>query len=214
MLNFHELQTVFENHAFDAVIHFAGFKAVGESVAKPLEYYRNNVGGTLNLCRLMSKYGVYKLVFSSSATVYGENAESPVAESAPLGPANPYGRSKYMIEMILKDLAASDPSFNIALLRYFNPVGAHESGWIGEDPKDTPNNIRPTPNWAGGQPGTSATCAPTPGDGSPEIQGGMRMRQYDAKRFAQEWIFRKGNGMVSSVFRNPCNLRNLWIIET
>lgn len=143
LLDFKNLKAVFENHAFDAVIHFAGFKAVGESVAIPLDYYHNNITGTLNLCRLMQEHGVYNLVFSSSATVYGEQATSPVTETMPLSPTNPYGRTKLMIEMILQDLAISQPAFRISLLRYFNPVGAHESGLIGESPSGIPNNLMP-----------------------------------------------------------------------
>jgi len=143
LLDFKNLKTVFENHAFDAVIHFAGFKAVGESMAIPLDYYHNNITGTLNLCRLMQEYGVYNLVFSSSATVYGEQATSPVTETMPLLPTNPYGRTKLMIEMILQDMAISQPAFRISLLRYFNPVGSHESGLIGESPIGIPNNLMP-----------------------------------------------------------------------
>jgi len=143
LLDFKKLKTVFENHLFDAVIHFAGFKAVGESVAIPLDYYHNNITGTLNLSRLMQEHGVYNLVFSSSATVYGEQATSPVTETMPLSPTNPYGRTKLMIEMILQDMAISQPAFRISLLRYFNPVGAHESGLIGESPIGIPNNLMP-----------------------------------------------------------------------
>lgn len=143
LLDFAALDAVFSNRSFDAVIHFAGFKAVGESMTLPLAYYHNNITGTLNLCRVMREHGVYDLVFSSSATVYGETATSPVTEETPLSPTNPYGRTKLMIEMILQDLAAADAAFNIALLRYFNPVGAHESGLIGEDPRGVPNNLMP-----------------------------------------------------------------------
>lgn len=128
---------------FEAVVHFAGLKAVGESVAVPLRYYQNNVGGTLSLCEAMAETGVKRLVFSSSATVYGEPATVPIREGFPTGATNPYGRSKLMIEEILRDLAASDPEWRVALLRYFNPVGAHESGLIGEDPRGVPNNLMP-----------------------------------------------------------------------
>jgi len=138
------LRDAFARHRFDAVIHFAGLKAVGESVEKPIEYYDNNVQGTLVLCRAMVEAGVGTLVFSSSATVYGNAASVPIREDAPLGPTNPYGHSKLMVERILQDLAASDPStWRIALLRYFNPVGAHPSGLIGEDPQGIPNNLMP-----------------------------------------------------------------------
>jgi len=125
------------------VIHFAGLKAVGESVTKPLLYYRNNIIGTLNLCQVMQKYGVKNIVFSSSATVYGDPASVPIREDSPLTCTNPYGGTKLMIENILRDLHTSDSSWNIALLRYFNPIGAHESGEIGEDPADIPNNLVP-----------------------------------------------------------------------
>lgn len=134
---------VFAEGSFDAVIHFAGLKAVGESVAKPLWYYQNNVVGTLNLLHSMDRAGVRRLVFSSSATVYGASEEVPLIEKAPLDAANPYGRTKEQIEDILSDLGAADPSWSIALLRYFNPVGAHESGLIGEDPQGIPNNLLP-----------------------------------------------------------------------
>lgn len=143
LLDAPRLKTVFERHQFDAVIHFAGLKAVGESVAIPLDYYHNNIAGTLNLCRLMQAHGVCHLVFSSSATVYGDQNPCPVTESMSLSPTNPYGRTKWMIELILKDLAMADPAFRIILLRYFNPVGAHESGLIGEDPRGVPNNLMP-----------------------------------------------------------------------
>lgn len=126
-----------------AVIHFAGLKAVGESVAMPLLYYRNNICGTLNLCQVMQEYNVKNLVFSSSATVYGDPKSVPIREDFPLSCTNPYGRSKLFIEEILRDLHAADPAWNIALLRYFNPVGAHESGEIGEDPNGIPNNLMP-----------------------------------------------------------------------
>ncbi|TMH45419.1 MAG: UDP-glucose 4-epimerase GalE [Betaproteobacteria bacterium] len=138
------LREVFVRHRFDAVIHFAGLKAVGESVEKPIEYYDNNVQGALVLCRAMAQAGVGVLVFSSSATVYGNAASVPIREDAPLEPTNPYGHSKLMVERILQDLEASDPgAWRIALLRYFNPVGAHPSGLIGEDPQGIPNNLMP-----------------------------------------------------------------------
>ncbi|MCW5200794.1 UDP-glucose 4-epimerase GalE, partial [Desulfobulbus sp. F4] len=127
-----------------AVIHFAGLKAVGESVEKPLFYYSNNLTGTINLCQAMQRHGVKNLVFSSSCTVYGTPASVPITEDFPLGICtNPYGRSKAMIEDILRDLHKADAGWNIALLRYFNPVGAHESGEIGEDPNGIPNNLMP-----------------------------------------------------------------------
>src|SRR5438046_3516721 len=138
------LREAFARHRFDAVIHFAGLKAVGESVEKPIEYYDNNVQGALVLCRAMAQAGVGMLVFSSSATVYGNAASVPIREDAPLGPTNPYGHSKLMVERILLDLEASDRgAWRIALLRYFNPVGAHPSGLIGEDPQGIPNNLMP-----------------------------------------------------------------------
>ena len=138
------LREVFIRHRFDAVIHFAGLKAVGESVEKPIEYYDNNVHGALVLCRAMAQAGVGVLVFSSSATVYGNAASVTIREDAPLEPTNPYGHSKLMVERILQDLEASDPgAWRIALLRYFNPVGAHPSGLIGEDPQGIPNNLMP-----------------------------------------------------------------------
>ncbi len=134
---------VFERHSFEAVIHFAGLKAVGESCEIPLMYYENNVAGTINLCRVMAERGLKKLVFSSSATVYGDPAKLPITEDMPLSATNPYGRSKLFIEEILRDLSQSDPQWNIVLLRYFNPVGAHSSGVIGEDPAGIPNNLMP-----------------------------------------------------------------------
>ena len=137
------LDRAFQEHHVDAVVHFAGLKAVGESVADPLRYYANNVEGTLVLVDAMRRHGVRAMVFSSSATVYGTSARMPLQEDAPLSPINPYGRSKLMVEQILGDLAAGDPSFRIMLLRYFNPVGAHPSGLIGEDPRGTPNNLMP-----------------------------------------------------------------------
>ncbi len=137
------MDKVFSENTIDSVIHFAGFKAVGESVAKPLEYYHNNLTSTFVLLELMRKYGVKNFVFSSSATVYGDAKIIPITEEAPLSATNPYGRTKLMLEEILRDLYSSDNSWNIALLRYFNPVGAHESGTIGEDPCGIPNNLMP-----------------------------------------------------------------------
>lgn len=143
VLNKEDMDKVFSENAIDSVIHFAGFKAVGESVAKPLEYYHNNLTSTFVLLELMRKYGVKNFVFSSSATVYGDAKIIPITEEAPLSATNPYGRTKLMLEEILRDLYSSDNSWNIALLRYFNPVGAHESGTIGEDPCGIPNNLMP-----------------------------------------------------------------------
>lgn len=137
------LTSVFEKHSIESVIHFAGFKAVGESVSKPMMYYQNNLDSTLVLCEVMQKFGVKNLVFSSSATVYGDPATVPITEEFPVSATNPYGRTKLFIEYILKDLFISDDSWNIALLRYFNPVGAHKSGLIGEDPNGIPNNLMP-----------------------------------------------------------------------
>lgn len=138
------LDRVFSEHKIDAVIHFAGLKAVGESVAEPAKYYDNNFNGSLILTQAMQAAGVFKLVFSSSATVYGDPAEMPITENCPLGqPTNPYGWSKLMVERMLMDLATSDSRWSIALLRYFNPVGAHKSGLIGEDPNGIPNNLLP-----------------------------------------------------------------------
>jgi UDP-glucose 4-epimerase len=137
------LREVFAAHEFDAVIHFAGLKAVGESVAKPLWYYHNNVYGTVILCEVMAEYGVFDIVFSSSATVYGDPVTVPIDEGFALSATNPYGRSKLMVEEILRDLHVSDSRWNIILLRYFNPVGAHPSGLIGEDPNGIPNNLMP-----------------------------------------------------------------------
>lgn len=137
------LRSVFNNYQIDTVIHFAGMKAVGESVQKPLKYYDNNVSGSLILFEEMARAGVKSLVFSSSATVYGDPASVPITEDFPLKTTNPYGQSKLIVEEILKDLHKSDAAWNIALLRYFNPVGAHESGLIGEDPCGIPNNLMP-----------------------------------------------------------------------
>lgn len=144
LLNRGELEGVFQSKPFEAVIHFAGLKAPGESVQQPLRYYHNNISGTLILCEVMAQYGVKNLVFSSSATVYGDSSVVPVREDFPCHQqANPYGRTKRMIEIILEDIQAADASWNIALLRYFNPVGAHPSGRIGEDPQGIPNNLMP-----------------------------------------------------------------------
>lgn len=137
------LNQIFTDYKIDAVIHFAGLKAVGESVAKPVLYYQNNVEGSVNLFDAMQKHSCKKVVFSSSATVYGDPASVPIDESFPLSATNPYGRSKLMIEDILRDIAISDPEWQISILRYFNPVGSHESGLIGEDPNGIPNNLMP-----------------------------------------------------------------------
>lgn len=138
------LAQVFEKERIDSVIHFAGLKAVGESVAKPLEYYHNNITGTLVLCDVMRNHGVKNIIFSSSATVYGDPAFIPITEECPKGnPTNPYGQTKSMLEQILTDFHTADPEWNVVLLRYFNPIGAHESGLIGEDPKGIPNNLLP-----------------------------------------------------------------------
>lgn len=138
------LLEILKRHPVSAVVHFAGLKAVGESVAQPLRYYDNNVAGTVTLCEAMRQAGVKRIVFSSSATVYGDPHAVPIREDFPVGATtNPYGRSKFMIEAILRDLNVADLEWRIALLRYFNPVGAHESGLIGEDPNDTPNNLMP-----------------------------------------------------------------------
>mgnify|MGYP005762958983 FL=1 len=138
------LDQMFDREKIDAVIHFAGLKAVGESVAKPLEYYHNNITGTLNLCDSMRNHGVKKIIFSSSPTVYGDPAFVPITEDCPKGKiTNPYGQTKSMLEQVLTDLHVADPEWNVILLRYFNPVGAHESGRIGEDPSGIPNNLTP-----------------------------------------------------------------------
>lgn len=138
------LREIFRMHQIEAVIHFAGLKAVGESVSQPLRYYRNNVAGTLNLCRVMEEFGVRRLIFSSSATVYGDPASVPIREDFPTGATNPYGASKLMVEDILRDLSAAPGSqWKLSLLRYFNPIGAHASGSIGEDPRGIPNNLLP-----------------------------------------------------------------------
>jgi len=144
MMNTDELKPIFAENKFDAVIHFAGLKAVGESVRKPLEYYTNNVYGTLNLLAVMREYGVKRIIFSSSATVYGDPAFVPITEECPLGMrTNPYGETKAMLERVLTDLQKSDPEWSVVLLRYFNPIGAHESGIIGELPNGIPNNLMP-----------------------------------------------------------------------
>lgn len=139
----HMLDRVFKENTFDSVIHFAGLKAVGESVKYPMAYYDNNVAGTLILCEVMDQYRIRNIVFSSSATVYGDPQTVPIPESAPLSATNPYGRTKLMIEEILRDLSAADPNWTVTLLRYFNPIGAHESGRIGEHPSGIPNNLMP-----------------------------------------------------------------------
>ena len=143
LLDREAMEQIFSENQIDAVIHFAGLKAVGESVEIPLRYYHNNVSGTLILCETMAKYNVKRMVFSSSATVYGNPATVPISEDFPLSTTNPYGSTKLMIENILKDLYTSDPEWSIALLRYFNPIGAHKSGLIGEDPNGIPNNLMP-----------------------------------------------------------------------
>ena len=137
------LSDVFDKHNFDAVIHFAGLKAVGESVEKPLEYYHNNMTGTFILLDVMRKHNVFSIVFSSSATVYGSPKTVPIKEDFPLSTTNPYGSTKLMLERVLTDVANADKRFSVVLLRYFNPIGAHESGKIGEDPKGIPNNLVP-----------------------------------------------------------------------
>ncbi len=138
------LNKIFDAHEIEAVIHFAGYKAVGESVQKPIEYYHNNMTGTLVLCDVMRAHGVKNIVFSSSATVYGDPAQIPITENCPKGqPTNPYGWTKSMLEQVLTDIHTSDNEWNVILLRYFNPIGAHKSGIIGEDPKGIPNNLVP-----------------------------------------------------------------------
>jgi len=137
------VEGVFKRHEFSAVIHFAGLKAVGESCEIPLRYYENNITGTLNLLAAMKRHGVLRLVFSSSATVYGDPASVPIREDFPLSATNPYGRTKLMIEEMMRDIAAAEPEWRVILLRYFNPVGAHKSGRIGEDPAGIPNNLVP-----------------------------------------------------------------------
>lgn len=143
LLDKEKLHLVFSKNDIEAVIHFAGFKAVGESVSKPLSYYQNNITGTLNLCEIMEQFKVYNFVFSSSATVYGNNELVPLNEELPLSATNPYGRTKLMVEEILRDISNSNENWSIAILRYFNPIGAHPSGLIGEDPNGIPNNLVP-----------------------------------------------------------------------
>lgn len=139
-----ELEQIFDREEIEAVIHFAGLKAVGESVAKPLEYYWNNIAGTIVLCQVMAAHGVKRIVFSSSATVYGNPKEIPITENCPKGEiTNPYGQTKGMLEQVLTDLQRSDPEWRVILLRYFNPIGAHKSGLIGENPRGIPNNLLP-----------------------------------------------------------------------
>ena len=137
------LRQLFQKESIDAVIHFAGLKAVGESVQQPMKYYDNNITGTLTLCRVMNEFGVKNIVFSSSATVYGSPKTVPILEDFPLSVTNPYGRTKLMLEEILQDFHTADPEWNVILLRYFNPIGAHKSGRIGENPKGIPNNLMP-----------------------------------------------------------------------
>ena len=143
MLDYSGIDRIFKENEISAVIHLAGLKAVGESVEKPLEYYENNITGTINICKAMRENGCKRLVFSSSATVYGTSEEVPFVESLPTSATNPYGFTKVMIERILEDLCTSDSEWSVMLLRYFNPAGAHKSGWIGEQPKGTPNNLVP-----------------------------------------------------------------------
>ncbi len=144
LLDVDGLNKVFDEEKIDAVIHFAGLKAVGESVAKPWEYYNNNITGTLNLCKVMMEHQVKNIIFSSSATVYGDPAEIPITENCPKGEiTNPYGHTKSMLEQMLSDIYKADNQWNVVLLRYFNPIGAHESGLIGEDPSGIPNNLVP-----------------------------------------------------------------------
>ncbi len=143
LLDYDAIDKIFEENEIDSVIHFAGLKAVGESVLQPLRYYHNNLTGTFNLCNVMQKHGTKRIVFSSSATVYGKPESVPIREDFPLSTTNPYGETKLMIERILKDLFVSDNEWSISVLRYFNPIGAHKSGLIGEDPKGIPNNLLP-----------------------------------------------------------------------
>ena len=145
LLDYEEMDKLFAENQYEAVLHFAGLKAVGESVEKPLKYYENNVGGTINLLKCMKNHDVKKIIFSSSATVYGEQPVAKLDETMPtgIGITNPYGETKHMIEEILKDVAEADPKFEVVILRYFNPIGNHPSGLIGEDPNDIPNNLMP-----------------------------------------------------------------------
>ena len=143
MLDKESMRPIFEEHKFDAVIHFAALKAVGESVQKPLAYYKNNISGSLNLCELMNEYGCKRIIFSSSATVYGAPKTVPITEDFPLSTTNPYGSTKLMLERIFSDFCVQDPEWSVVLLRYFNPIGAHESGLLGESPNGIPNNLMP-----------------------------------------------------------------------
>ena len=143
LLDYDAIDKIFSENDIDSVIHFAGLKAVGESVAQPLRYYHNNLTGTFNLCQIMQKHGAKRIVFSSSATVYGKPESVPIREDFPLSTTNPYGETKLMIERILKDVHAADNEWSVSVLRYFNPIGAHKSGRIGEDPKGIPNNLLP-----------------------------------------------------------------------
>lgn len=145
LCDYDKMDELFKKNQYDLVVHFAGLKAVGESVEKPLKYYENNVGGTINLLKCMQKYNVNKIIFSSSATVYGEQPTPKLDETMPtgMGITNPYGETKHVIEEILKDVAEADPKFEVVILRYFNPVGNHSSGLLGEDPNDIPNNLMP-----------------------------------------------------------------------
>ena len=144
LLDEQSMRPVFEEHRFDAVIHFAGLKAVGESVEKPLLYYENNIAGSVNLCKLMNEYGCKRLIFSSSATVYGDPEQIPITEECPKGQCtNPYGWTKSMLEQVFTDLQKADEEWSVVLLRYFNPIGAHESGLLGESPNGIPNNLMP-----------------------------------------------------------------------
>ena len=143
VLDMDAMNQVFTEHSINGVVHFAGLKAVGESVEQPVAYYQNNICGTVSLCKVMQEHGLFDIVFSSSATVYGDPASLPIKEDFPLSATNPYGRSKLVIEEILRDLWVSDDRWNITLLRYFNPVGAHATGMLGEDPAGIPNNLMP-----------------------------------------------------------------------
>lgn len=168
LLDRDKLEQVFRENTIDAVIHFAGLKAVGESVSQPLRYYHNNITGTLILCELMERYGVKRIVFSSSATVYGAPKSVPIREDFPLSTTNPYGSTKLMIEQILTDLYGADKGWSVALLRYFNPIGAHKSGLIGEEPNGIPNNLLPyVAKVAAGQ----LPCLSVFGDDYPTVDG-------------------------------------------
>lgn len=174
LLDKEKLEKIFQEHNIDAVIHFAGLKAVGESVQKPLAYYHNNLLSTLNLLELMQEYQVYDFVFSSSATVYGMSNIPPFAEDLPLSTTNPYGATKLIIEGILVDLQKADNNFNITCLRYFNPVGAHSSGMIGEDPQGIPNNLMPFV----GQVGSGKLAKLSIFGGDYDTQDGTCIRDY------------------------------------